>query len=85
MATKQSVMGADKIRKQKSQTSDRGDKQNLLNDHADAQWKKLGKKNLRNENVKNYYNSVLPLGKSSGEFNIGKYQVDYEGKRVGRV
>lgn len=82
MATKQSVMGADKIlSKQKGAKHQIAAlKQNLINDGYAVE--KLGK-SLRNERMKNYYNSVLHAGKAA-EFNIGKYQVDYEGKKVGK-
>ncbi|EDS73013.1 phage minor structural protein, N-terminal domain protein [Anaerofustis stercorihominis DSM 17244] len=82
MATKQSVMGADKIlSKQKGAKHQIAAlKQNLINDGYAVE--KLGK-SLRNERMKNYYNSVLHAGKAA-EFNIGKYQVNHEGKRVGK-
>lgn len=82
MATKQSVMGADKIlSKQKGAKHQIAAlKQNLINDGYAVE--KLGK-SLHNERMKNYYNSVLHAGKAA-EFNIGKYQVDYEGKKIGK-
>lgn len=82
MATKQSVMGADKIlSKQKGAKHQIAAlKQNLINDGYAVE--KLGK-SLRNERMKYYYNTVLHSGKTA-EFNVGKYQVDYKGKKVGK-
>ncbi|WP_302826145.1 LPD38 domain-containing protein [Anaerofustis stercorihominis] len=82
MATKQSVLGADKLlSKQKGAKHQIAAlKQNLINDGYAVE--KLGK-SLRNERMKYYYNTVLHSGKTA-EFNVGKYQVDYKGKKVGK-
>ena len=82
LATKQSVLGADKLlSKQKGAKHQIAAlKQNLINDGYAVE--KLGK-SLRNERMKYYYNTVLHSGKTA-EFNVGKYQVDYKGKKVGK-